>query len=30
VQFVQLAPNAVTTFNGPNAQVAFGRLVPVP
>ncbi len=29
VQFVQLAPNAVTTFNGPNAQAAFGGPVPV-
>jgi len=29
VQFVQIAPNAVTTFNGPNAQAAFGGPVPV-
>ncbi len=29
VRFVQLPPNAVTTFNGPNAQAAFGGPVPV-
>ena len=29
VRFVQLPPNAVTTFNGPNAEVVFGGPVPV-
>ena len=29
VRFVRLPPNAVTTFNGPNTQAAFGAPVPV-
>ena len=29
VRFVQFPPNAVTTFNGPNAEAVFGGPVPV-
>lgn len=29
LQFVQFPPNAVTTFNGPNAQAVYGGPVPV-
>lgn len=29
IQFVQGRPNAVTTFNGPNAEAAYGGPVPV-